>query len=32
MQEVTSEVLNGQKKMEEAIESFENILKSNANP
>ena len=28
MQEVTSEVLNGQKKMEEAIESFENILKS----
>lgn len=28
MQQVTSEVLTGQKKMEEAIESFENILKS----
>ncbi|WP_313637999.1 HAMP domain-containing methyl-accepting chemotaxis protein [Paenibacillus sp.] len=28
MQQVTGEVLTGQKKMEEAIESFENILKS----
>ncbi|MFU1795265.1 methyl-accepting chemotaxis protein [Paenibacillus azoreducens] len=28
MQQVTNEVLTGQKKMEEAIESFENILKS----
>lgn len=28
MQQVTEEVLTGQKKMEEAIESFENILKS----
>ncbi|MNW48727.1 Methyl-accepting chemotaxis protein McpB [compost metagenome] len=28
MQQVTSEVLTGQKKMAEAIESFENILKS----
>ncbi|GAA3410731.1 methyl-accepting chemotaxis protein [Paenibacillus hodogayensis] len=28
MQQVTEEVLNGQQKIEEAIESFENILKS----